>query len=57
VFSRLSIVLLDVLEKLRHENHVDTYTELTKHIHFYPDFHGAMSYRFMLIFLFTSRRK
>ncbi|KAG1841917.1 hypothetical protein DFJ58DRAFT_732263 [Suillus subalutaceus] len=33
-------VLLDVLEKLRHENHVDTYTELTKHIHCYPDFHG-----------------
>ncbi|KAG1791840.1 uncharacterized protein HD556DRAFT_1444914 [Suillus plorans] len=36
-------VLLDVLEKLRHENHVDTYTELTKHIHFYPDFHGNRS--------------
>jgi ribulose kinase len=54
VFSHLSIVLLDVLEKLRHENHVDTYTELTKHIHFYPDFHGKMSYSLMLISLFTS---
>ncbi|KAG1722525.1 hypothetical protein EDB19DRAFT_1898194 [Suillus lakei] len=39
----IHIILLDVLEKLRHENQVDTYTELTKHIHFYPDFHGNRS--------------
>ncbi|KAG2056087.1 Pentulose kinase [Suillus hirtellus] len=36
-------VLLDVLEKLRNENNVDTYTELTKNVHFYPDFHGNRS--------------
>ncbi|KAG0700075.1 hypothetical protein DFH29DRAFT_990548 [Suillus ampliporus] len=39
----IHLVLLDVLEKLRHENHVDTYTELTKDVHFYPDFHGNRS--------------
>ncbi|KAG1787702.1 uncharacterized protein HD556DRAFT_1408242 [Suillus plorans] len=36
-------VLLDVLEKLRNENNVHTYTELTKNVHFYPDFHGNRS--------------
>ncbi|KAF9242914.1 hypothetical protein BU15DRAFT_60201 [Melanogaster broomeanus] len=36
-------VLLDVLEKLRGENHVESLTELTKDIHFYPDFHGNRS--------------
>jgi len=36
-------VLLDVLEKLRGENHVESLTELTKDTHFYPDFHGNRS--------------
>ncbi|KAH7888170.1 hypothetical protein F5I97DRAFT_2014782 [Phlebopus sp. FC_14] len=36
-------VLLEVLEKLRRENDVETYAELTKDIHFYPDFHGNRS--------------
>ncbi|KAG2742261.1 hypothetical protein P692DRAFT_20879504 [Suillus brevipes Sb2] len=40
----IHIVLLDLLEKLRHENHVgSSYTELTKRIHFYPDCHGNRS--------------
>ncbi|OAX39251.1 Pentulose kinase [Rhizopogon vinicolor AM-OR11-026] len=39
----IHLVLLDILERLRHEDHVDTYTELTKDIHFYPDFHGNRS--------------
>jgi FGGY-family pentulose kinase len=39
----MHVVLLDVLEKLRCENNVDTYTELTKDLHFYPDFHGNRS--------------
>lgn len=34
-------VLLEVLEKLRQEKQVDSFTELTKDIHFYPDFHGT----------------
>jgi hypothetical protein len=52
VFWWASIVLLDVLEKLRCENNVDTYTELTKDLHFYPDFHGEISYTSILS-LFT----
>ncbi|KAJ8585422.1 Pentulose kinase [Rhizopogon salebrosus TDB-379] len=39
----IHIVLLDILEKLRLENHVETYTELMKDVHFYPDFHGNRS--------------
>ncbi|EGO01449.1 hypothetical protein SERLA73DRAFT_176714 [Serpula lacrymans var. lacrymans S7.3] len=36
-------VLLDTLERLKVENHAETLTELTKDIHFYPDFHGNRS--------------
>ncbi|KIJ19815.1 D-ribulokinase [Paxillus involutus ATCC 200175] len=36
-------VLLELLEKLRQESHVESFTELTKDIHFYPDFHGNRS--------------
>ncbi|KIJ70361.1 hypothetical protein HYDPIDRAFT_143648 [Hydnomerulius pinastri MD-312] len=36
-------VLLEVLERLRQENNAETFTELTKDIHFYPDFHGNRS--------------
>ena len=33
-------VLHDELEKLRIEEKVDSYTELTKDMHLYPDLHG-----------------
>ncbi|KAG8218287.1 hypothetical protein J3R82DRAFT_3898 [Butyriboletus roseoflavus] len=36
-------VLLEVLENLRQEKQVESFTELTKDIHFYPDFHGNRS--------------
>ncbi|KAF8833888.1 actin-like ATPase domain-containing protein [Paxillus ammoniavirescens] len=36
-------LLLELLEKLRQESHVESFTELTKDIHFYPDFHGNRS--------------
>lgn len=37
-------VLLEVLEKLCQEKQVESFTELTKDIHFYPDFHGMLTY-------------
>ncbi|KAF8632006.1 hypothetical protein AX17_004950 [Amanita inopinata Kibby_2008] len=36
-------VLEDVLQKLRAERGVDSTVELTKDVHFYPDFHGNRS--------------
>ncbi|KAF8121308.1 hypothetical protein EV363DRAFT_1277550 [Boletus edulis] len=36
-------VLLDVLQKLCQEKQVKSFTELTKDIHFYPDYHGNRS--------------
>lgn len=43
-------VLLEVLEKLRQEKQVESLTELTKDIHFYPDFHGMLTTVLMLDF-------
>lgn len=37
-------VLLEMLEKLCQEKQVESFTELTKDIHFYPDFHGKPTY-------------
>ncbi|OCH84587.1 Pentulose kinase [Obba rivulosa] len=36
-------VLHDELERLRAERHADSWTELLKNIHFYPDLHGNRS--------------
>jgi hypothetical protein len=33
-------VLQDLLENLRVENKAESLSELTKDVHFYPDFHG-----------------
>jgi len=41
--SNIHSVLLEILEKMRQEEHCETLTELTKDIHFYPDFHGNRS--------------
>lgn len=38
-------VLHDELEKLRAEEKVDSFTELTKDMHFYPDLHGVYATR------------
>jgi hypothetical protein len=38
----LSAVLQDTLEKLLVEKDVDSLTELTKHMHLYPDLHGQL---------------
>lgn len=35
-------VLHDTLERLRVESNVGSYTELTKELHLYPDFHGSL---------------
>ena len=39
----LSVVLDDLLESLRIENGVESYTELVKDMHFYPDLHGKVA--------------
>ena len=39
----MSLVLHDELEKLRVEEGAESYTELTKDMHFYPDLHGNRS--------------
>ncbi|KAI0346965.1 Pentulose kinase [Trametopsis cervina] len=41
--TSIHTVLHDELEKLRVENGVDSFTELTKDMHFYPDLHGNRS--------------
>ncbi|KAH7903288.1 FGGY family of carbohydrate kinase [Hygrophoropsis aurantiaca] len=41
--SNIHQVLLEVLQQLCKEHHAETFTELTKDIHFYPDFHGNRS--------------
>jgi hypothetical protein len=34
-------VLRDLLEEIRKEEKVDTWTEVLKDLHFYPDLHGS----------------
>ncbi|KAH8105005.1 Pentulose kinase [Phellopilus nigrolimitatus] len=41
--TSIHVVLADQLEKLRKEAGVETLTELTKHLHLYPDLHGNRS--------------
>ncbi|KAI5122182.1 hypothetical protein M0805_007079 [Coniferiporia weirii] len=41
--TSIHTVLANQLEKLRQEKGVETLTELTKHLHFYPDLHGNRS--------------
>ncbi|KAG6333514.1 hypothetical protein ID866_5577 [Astraeus odoratus] len=36
-------VLLDILNRLCMDNNVESFTELTRDVHFYPDFHGNRS--------------
>ncbi|KAJ7590783.1 Pentulose kinase [Mycena floridula] len=38
--KNIHVVLQDLLESLRLEAKVNTFTELTKHLHVYPDLHG-----------------
>ncbi|KAJ7477167.1 hypothetical protein B0H11DRAFT_2030012 [Mycena galericulata] len=41
--KNIFVVLQDLLEKLRVEEQVDSFTELMKDVHLYPDFHGNRS--------------
>lgn len=52
-------VLLEVLQRLCQEKQVKSFTELTKDIQFYPDFHGTLTVAVasISIFLFLNRKQ
>ena len=47
--GRMVTVLHDELEKLKKEKNVESFTELTKDMHFYPDLHGTQNFFFFFL--------